>query len=176
MRTGSSIPNFTRSAARTSGGTLALVASSPNGSPGASASRTNRTRLMPSRLGIAMSRRLRMYFPIDLAPSPVQFFASQIRLPISRVPVPVRDLPQVVVPAAEMRGQIAAYGRDLRPAHQGLDIIVADDHVVQLDVHRRPLHRIKLLLGLMVDLVIFLSLPTADITPLPLILLGRDLP
>jgi len=49
-----------RSAMRTSGGTLGLVASSSNGSPGASASTVNSTMLMPSRLGTAISRRRRM--------------------------------------------------------------------------------------------------------------------
>ena len=47
-----------RRAARTSGGTAGLVASSSNGSPGASASTVNSTTLMPSRLGMAMRRRL----------------------------------------------------------------------------------------------------------------------
>ena len=45
---------------RTSGGTLGLVASSSNGSPGASASTVNSTTLMPSRLGTAISSRRRM--------------------------------------------------------------------------------------------------------------------
>ena len=48
-------------AACTSGGTFGLVASSLNGSPGASASTTNRTTEIPSRLGIAIIRRRRMY-------------------------------------------------------------------------------------------------------------------
>ena len=57
--TGSSKPRLARRAIRTSGGTLGLVASSSKGSPGASASTVNSTTLMPSRLGIAMSRRRR---------------------------------------------------------------------------------------------------------------------
>ena len=44
---------------RTSAGTFGLVASSSNGSPGASASTVNSTTLMPSRLGSAISRRRR---------------------------------------------------------------------------------------------------------------------
>jgi len=76
-------------------------------------------RLMPSRLGRAMIRRLRMYFPIVVLPSPVQFFASEISHLVSRFPVPARDLVQVVVPAADMRGQAALQGRDPRPADQG---------------------------------------------------------
>src|SRR5438093_4475865 len=59
---GSSSPNFVRNAAPTSAGTLGLVASSPNGSPGASASTVNSTMLMPSRLGIAISKRLSRYW------------------------------------------------------------------------------------------------------------------
>src|SRR6266481_8071275 len=176
MRMGSSIPNFTRSAARTSGGILVLAASSPNGSPGASASRTKSTRLIPRRLGTAMIRRLRTYFPIVVPPSPVQLFRIANLTSGSCVPVPVRKLPQVVVPAADMRGQIAADGRDPRTANHGQDIIVADDQVVELDVHRRPLHRIEFLFGLFESLVVFLALPAADIASLPLVLLVRHLP
>src|SRR5471030_1247825 len=47
---------------RTSGGTLGLVASSLNGSPGASASTVNSTALMPSRLGSAISSRRIRYW------------------------------------------------------------------------------------------------------------------
>src|SRR5258708_32954006 len=138
---GSSIPNFTRSASRTSGGILLLVASSPKGSPGASASRTNRTRLMPSRLGRAMIRRRRMYFPIVVPPSPVQlFFPSRLSHQFSCFPVPVRDLVQVVVPASQIRDQIALQGLDLRPAAHGQYVIVSDDQVVEIDEHLRPLH------------------------------------
>ena len=38
-------------------GAFGLLASSPNGSPGASAKTTNRTMLIPSRLGIAINKR-----------------------------------------------------------------------------------------------------------------------
>src|ERR1700694_3067810 len=176
MKTGLSIPNFTRSAARTSGGILVLVASSPNGSPGASASRTKRMRLMPSRLGRAMIRRRRMYFPIRSSRHrPFRFFASEISHLVSCFPVPARDLVQVVVPAADMRGQAALQGRDLRSTDQGQDVIVSDDQVVELDEHGCPLHRIEFLFGLFVNLVIFLALPASDIAPLPLVFLGRGL-
>ncbi len=55
-----------------------------------------------------------------------RFFASQVSYPTSRLPIPARDLLQVVVPAAEMRDQIAVQGRDPRPVDDGQDIIVAD--------------------------------------------------
>src|SRR6266702_4504703 len=115
---------------------LLLVASSPNGSPGASASRTKRTRLMPSRLGSAMIRRLRTYFPIVVPFSPFRPVASQLSHPVSRFPVPACDLVQVVVPAGQMRGQIAAHSLDLRPTDHGQDVIVGDKQIVELDVHR----------------------------------------
>ena len=53
--------------ARTSGGTFGFVASSSNGSPGASASTVNSTMLIPRRLGIAMSRRRVRYRLKDAA-------------------------------------------------------------------------------------------------------------
>src|SRR3954467_13633015 len=145
MKMGSSIPNFTRKAARTSGGTLELVASSPKGSPGASASSTNRIRLMPSRLGTAMIRRRRMYFPIVVLPSPVQLFRTADLT--SGLAVPVRDLPQIVVPAAERRRQVAGDGRGLRAAQQRLDVIVCHDEVIELDVHRGAFDGVELLVG-----------------------------
>src|SRR5437667_7929074 len=177
MRIGSSIPNFTRSASRISGGILLLVASSPNGSPGASASSTKRMRLMPSRLGRAMTRRLTVYFPIRASRhSPFSFCASQISRLVSRFPVPACELPQIVVPAAEMRGHTAFYRRDPCPGDDGLDVVVADDHLVQLDVHRRQLHRIELLFGLFVNLIVFLALPARNVAALPLVFPGRRLP
>ena len=54
---GSSSPNWARRFIRTSAGTLGLVASSPNGSPGAMASTVNRTTLIPMRTGIIVSSR-----------------------------------------------------------------------------------------------------------------------
>src|ERR1700676_4757657 len=44
---------------------------------------------------------------------------------ISRFPVPVRELPQVVVPAAERCGQIAVHGHDFWLVGDREDIIVA---------------------------------------------------
>ena len=51
------MPNWARKAARTSGGTAGLLASSPKGSPGASAKTVNSTTLMPIKLGTAISKR-----------------------------------------------------------------------------------------------------------------------
>src|SRR5439155_3981496 len=61
---GSSRPNWVRRFARTSGGTLGLVASSSNGSPGAKARIVKRTKLMPSRVGTEMRSRRRRYLDI----------------------------------------------------------------------------------------------------------------
>ncbi len=144
------------SAARTSGGILVLAASSPNGSPGASASSTKRMRLMPSRLGRAMTRRLRMYFPIVVPRRPFRFFASQASWShASRYQLASchRSLSQPLRCAVKLPLRAVTLGRRT----QGLDIIVADDHVVELDVHRRPLHRVELMFGLTVNLVIFLA-------------------
>ena len=75
-----------------------------------------------------------------------------------------------------MRGQAALQRGDLWPADQRQDVIVGDDQVVELDEHRRPLHRIEFLFGLFVNLVIFLVLPARDVAPLPLVFLGGGLP
>src|SRR3546814_10134558 len=56
------MPNFSRREAATSGGTAGFCASSPNGSPGASASTVNSTKLIPSKLGMAMRIRRKRYW------------------------------------------------------------------------------------------------------------------
>src|SRR5215470_5779407 len=62
MGRGSSRPNFARRFIRTSGGTLGLVASSSNGSPGAITRIVNRTALIPNTTGIRIRLRRRKYF------------------------------------------------------------------------------------------------------------------
>src|SRR5262245_33009116 len=62
MGRGSSRPNFARRFIRTSGGTLGLVASSSNGSPGAITRIVNRTALIPNTTGIRIRVRRRKYF------------------------------------------------------------------------------------------------------------------
>src|SRR5262249_60114719 len=81
--------------------TLGLLASSPKGSPGASASTVNSTMLMPIRLGIAISRRLTRY--------------RLMRALHSCVAVPVLQIPEVVVPAGSGRVQFVGHGLHLRP-------------------------------------------------------------
>ena len=54
----------------------------------------------------------RMYFPIVVPP------------PLSPLPVPARELPQVEIPARDVRGQLAAERRDPGPGDDGLDVIV----------------------------------------------------
>src|SRR5476649_343774 len=114
---------------RTSGGTLGLVASSPNGSPGASASTVNSTALMPSKLGKAISsRRIRYWRDTGC----------------SCVLVPVGDIPGVVVPATDLGGELSVHGHDARAGDDRDHHRVADDQVVQLDQQRGPLHRVEL--------------------------------
>src|SRR5215813_1974363 len=61
---GSSRPNFARRFIRTSGGTLGLVASSSNGSPGAITRIVNKTALIPNSTGIRITVRRTKYFHI----------------------------------------------------------------------------------------------------------------
>src|SRR5215471_15431088 len=116
------MPNFARSAKRTSGGTAGLLASSPKGSPGASANTVNSTTLMPRRLGTAIKRRRSRYRPISAPARP----SRTARLLASRLAIPVREEPQIVVPAAERRDDLAAEAADGRAIDDGNDEHVAD--------------------------------------------------
>src|SRR6202011_2582683 len=123
---GSSRPNLARSARPTSGGTFGLVASSENGSPGASASTMNRTSEMPSRLGTAISRRRRIYCPIRER----SFYDG----PASRLPIPVLQIIQLLGTAAHHRAQRVGAGTDLDAVHDGDDHRFLPKQVVGLDV------------------------------------------
>src|SRR5664279_3081239 len=126
---GSSRPNLARSASRTSGGTLGLVASSENGSPGASASTMNRISEIPSRLGMAISRRRRMYWLMTEAVCP----------PPSRLPVPFVQVVGFVGPAGQHWPQRVGGCLDLQAMHRGNEHGVLPHDVVGLDVERRAL-------------------------------------
>src|SRR5258705_7210497 len=115
----------------------------------------------------------RMYFPATVSSTSTSGTSER---PLSPPPVPARELPQIVVPARDMRGQLAAERRGPARGEDGLDVIVRHHEVVELDEQRRALHRVELLLDLLVDLVIFLALPARDIAPLPLVFLVRHLP
>src|SRR5215218_7952246 len=157
---GSSRPNLRRRFARTSGGTFGFVASSSNGSPGASASTVNSTTLIPRRLGIAMSRRRVRYRLKDG----------------SRLAVPILQRREVVVPAADLDPQLVRHRGRLRAVHDRDHGAVRAREVVDADEQRRALDRVELRLGGAVGLVGLLVLPARDVAALPLVLLGRDLP
>src|SRR6266850_1247459 len=159
VATGSTSPYWWRSAWATSRGTLGLAASSSNGSPGASARIVNRTRLIPASTGTAMRSRRMKYL---------------VRLPLA---VPVLEVPEVRVPAA-LLGALEAVrdGGDRRPQHDRDDHDVLDDEVVHLDEERRALDGIQLALRGTEELVVLLVAPARDVAPLPLVVLGRDLP
>jgi hypothetical protein len=63
---GSFNPNFSRKAMATSGGILGFETNSEKGSPGAIANTVNKTKLMPSKLGTAISNRRKIYRNIQL--------------------------------------------------------------------------------------------------------------
>src|SRR4051812_2965479 len=73
--------------------------------------------------------------------------------PPSPFPIPARELPQIIVPARDMRGQLAAEGRGPGPGEDGLDVIVRHDEVVEPDEQCGALYRVELLFDLLVDLV-----------------------
>src|SRR5262245_51681135 len=143
---GSSRPNLARRFARTSAGTLGLVASSSKGSPGASARIVKSRRLMPKRTGIRMRRRRSKYF--DIA---VRLAASRSLLGLLE---PVLEVPEVGVPATLLDVQAVADRRHPRAEDDGDDDHLLDDHLVHLDEQGRPLDRVQLRLGRLVELVV----------------------
>src|SRR6516162_2941695 len=161
---GSSSPNFARNAAPTSAGTFGLVASSPKGSPGASANTVNSTMLIPSRLGIAISKRLSKYRPIARR-------SSGARLCLA---VPVAQIPQHVVPPAQPRSQLAGYPRNGHPVDDRDDPWISHHHVVHCNEQRRPFHRVELSFGGLIGLIVVLVMPATDIAALPLVVFRRD--
>src|SRR5215207_5096526 len=157
---GSSRPNLRRRFARTSGGTFGFVASSSNGSPGASASTVNSTMLIPRRLGIAISRRRVRYRLKDG----------------SRLAIPILQRREVVVPAADIEPHPVRHRPDLRPVHDRDHGVVRARKLVDADEYRRALDRVELVLSLAIDLVDLSVPPARDVAALPLVLLRRGLP
>src|SRR5262249_30350902 len=95
---------------------------------------------------------------------------------LSRLPVPVRDLPEIVIPAALMHHHAVLQPYRVATIDLRQNIMVGDDEVVELDEQRRPFDGIELALGLVIDLVIVLVLPARDVASLPLVLLARQFP
>src|SRR5437667_6059084 len=155
MGRGSSRPNCARSRWATSGGTLALVASSENGSPGASARMPKRTMLIPTRTGIAIRRRRRTY--LDMRD---RRRARPPAIGPSRFAVPVGDttergIPAGQIEAAQLRGGRA---RPVAPVFRDDDDVVHHE-IVHLDPHRRALHGVHLDLGGFPQPVVLLVAP-----------------
>src|SRR5712691_4031130 len=171
---GSSRPNLARRFCRTSAGTLALVASSSNGSPGARARIVNSTRLIPTRTGIEISTRRIRYFDI---PETEAWTPSRPPPAPLRLLPPVGQIPEVRVPPA-LPG-IAQANRDgghARPPDDGDDHDVLDDEVVHLDEEGRALDRIHLGLGGLPGPIVLLVAPPGRVAPRPLVLLRGDFP
>src|SRR6185295_6706508 len=177
MGMGSSRPNWARRLARTSGGTLGLVASSSNGSPGASARTVNSTRLIPASTGIKISTRRSRYLDIYREPWTAGEPRRGPRPPVGLgLSVPVGKLPEVGVPAALRRPQLVAdRGHPRPPDHRDGDHVL-DDEVVHLDEHRGALDRVELALRGLVELAELLALPANDVAALPLVLFRGNLP
>src|SRR5215831_8265758 len=94
----------------------------------------------------------------------------------SGFPIPARQFPGEVVPAAQFGSELVAEGTDDRTGDYGDHDMVIHDHVVQLDEQGGALQWIELGLGRLVDVVVFLVLPARDVAALPLVGLARHFP
>src|SRR6266478_969328 len=135
---------------RTSGGTFGFVASSSNGSPGASARMVKSTRLMPSRAGMRIRIRRKRYLDIDAARAGDR--ARGPGLPVLlALAVPVLEVPEVRVPPALLHAHRVRDGGHARAEHHGNDHDVLDHQFVHLDEERRLLDHLLVLLAQGVD-------------------------
>src|SRR5262245_65293504 len=103
--------------------------------------------LMPSRLGMAIRRRLITYCPIATTSLAGLRAVDAAPVPRLRLAVPVRERPEVVVPAAERGAQLVGRSRNARPIDHGNDHVVAAGQIVHADERGRALDRIELGLG-----------------------------
>src|SRR6266508_2787522 len=178
MGRGSLRPNCSRMRAWISGGTLALVAASPSGSPGARARMVKSTRLIPASTGTANSSRRSRYLDMrgwrrgradarPLAESGLSLLVPEGQVPEVRVP-----------PALHSIAQLVADGGDARPPGHRDHHDVLDQQVVHLDEQPRALYRIELGLSGIVDDLLVLLAPRIDWRLVghlePLALLGAD--
>src|SRR5262249_7284810 len=153
------------SAAPTSGGTLGLVASSPNGSPGARARIRNNTRLMPSRLGTAIRSRRKRYRAIPGTTPSHSCFA-----------VPVPQIPQHVVPPAEPCSELARQAADNRSVNDRDHRRGADYQIIHCDEQRCALGRIELAFRGAERVVVCFAAPARDVAALPFVVFAGDFP
>src|SRR5713226_8389574 len=173
---GSLRPNCSRMRAWISGGTLALVAASPSGSPGASARMVKSTRLIPASTGIEISRRRSRYLDIrsrwrsragarPLAETALGLFVPEGQVPEVRVPAALHGVAQLVADGGDAG----------TPGHRD-HYDVLDQQIVHLDEQRRPLDRIQLGFGSLVEASVVLAAPPGDIASLPLVFLAGGFP
>src|ERR1700730_1643164 len=94
----------------------------------------------------------------------------------SRLPVPVPQIPQIVVPATHPRRQLAGDCRNSGAVDNRDHYRVADHEVIHLDEECRALNRVEPGFGRSIGLVVFFVAPACDVAPLPFVLLGRGLP
>src|SRR5215831_9647604 len=146
--------------------TLGLVASSPNGSPGASASTVNSTMLMPMRLGTAISKRLSRYRPTARCSCVAR----------SCLAVPIFEVPECVVPTVQRRPELVRHRRHHWAMHDRDDHGISHYQVVHGDKQGRTLDRIELALGCAIRSVVLVTAPARNIAALPFVLLRSNLP
>src|SRR5262245_14417959 len=100
--------------------------------------------LMPSRLGMAISRRLTRYCPITIPQPGSRPPLMLLRCPSLRLAVPVRERPEIVVPAAERGAQPVGCAGHSRPVDNRNDHVVVAHQIVHADEQGRPPDRIEL--------------------------------
>src|SRR5262245_55955888 len=161
---GSSRPNCCRRLRRTWAGMLGFNASSSKGSPGAMARIVNRTRLIPTRVGMVMRIRRSRYVCTS---SPYAL----------GLPVPIRQIPEIGIPVAQVHSSklMAHRPHSITPNHRDEHDIL-DQHVVHANDQRGPLDRIQLGLRLLPETVILGIRPAYDIPPRPVVGFLGDLP
>src|SRR5437867_7609881 len=186
MYQGWSKPSERRMFSRTSKGTAGLAANCARGSPGASERMAKITKLMSSKVGIAMSSLRRRYFPISSLSLWPRHFCSGRRREPKPPPAcpdaldllgPVRDVPHLRVPGVrdEALELLARTGEGRATSHERDDDYIRDEEVVHLDDEVVPLRGIELLLVLGEQVVIGLVAPALGVVAGPFQGGGLDL-
>src|SRR6185503_10436525 len=100
---------------------------------------------------------------------------SSVAAPLLRLPIPVPQQPQVIVPTAQHRAQRPGLRRNARPENDRDDVAAADDELIEADEVRGALYGIELAFLHREDLVVVVAAPPRNVAALPLVRLRGDL-
>ena len=90
------------------------------------------------------------------------------------VAIPVLEVPEGAVPAAQCRPELLGNCLHLRAAHNRDDHPVFHDHIVHGNEESRPFDWIEFTFGRMKEVVVRFVVPAGGITTLPFVFLGRN--